>query len=115
MSPLLSKSIILKYFKWLRKEVNTGLATGEKNCSIHLRKGPKCLCGCNQHQNYMKGECCINPSTLLKELQSINNSPLMYWLRTWGSNMSDEDLVDCEQVGEGAGDEDKVGEVNEVV
>ena len=39
----------------------------------------------------------------------------MYWLRTWGSNISDEDLVDCEQVGEGAGDEDKVGEVDEVV
>ena len=36
-------------------------------------------------------------------------------LRTWCSDISDEDLIECEQVGEGAGDEDEVGEEDEVV
>ena len=36
-------------------------------------------------------------------------------LRTWCSDISDEDLIECQQVGERAGDEDEVGEVDEVV
>ena len=36
-------------------------------------------------------------------------------MRTWGSNVSDKELIECEEVGEGSGDEDEVGEEDEVV
>ena len=36
-------------------------------------------------------------------------------INIWSSNISDEDLIECEQVWEGSGDEDEVGEVDEVL